>query len=117
MHNLPLPQEPDGIVDIGIVTEPQDIVVGNAGLLLRCQILCQIRDHLTGDLHGSGAPRRAGGGDRINAGSMIHKVSVKPGGSDLIFTEVSGELMDDGSNHLQVPQLFGSYLVLRNVPN
>lgn len=73
---------------------------------IRCQILCQIRDHITGDLHGSGAPRRAGGGDRINAGSMIHKVSVKPGGSDLIFTEVSGELMDDGSNHLQVPQLF-----------
>ena len=35
----------------------------------------------------------------------IHKVSVKPGGSNLIFTEVSGELMDDGSNHLQVPQL------------
>ena len=36
MHNLPLPQEPDGIVDIGVVTEPQDIVVGNAGLLLWC---------------------------------------------------------------------------------
>ena len=36
MHDLALTEEFDDVVDIGVVTESEDIVIGNAGLLLRC---------------------------------------------------------------------------------
>ena len=34
VYDLPLPQELDDVVDVGIVTEPQDVVVGYPCLLL-----------------------------------------------------------------------------------
>ena len=34
MHDLPLPQKLDGLADVGIVAEAEDVVVGHAGLLL-----------------------------------------------------------------------------------
>ena len=34
MDNLPLPQEPDHIVDVRIVGKPQDIIIGHPGFLL-----------------------------------------------------------------------------------
>ena len=34
MNDLPLPEKTDHIVDIGIVAEPQDVVVGYPSLLL-----------------------------------------------------------------------------------
>ncbi len=39
MHDLPLPQELDGIPHIGVVTEAEDVVVGHAGLLLCCNCI------------------------------------------------------------------------------
>lgn len=36
MHDFPGAQELDDIVDIRVVAEPQDVVVGDAGLLLCC---------------------------------------------------------------------------------
>ena len=59
MHDLPLPQEADGVVDIRIVAEAEDVVVGDAGLLLCRQILCQIRNHIPGNLDTARTPRRA----------------------------------------------------------
>ena len=34
MHHLALPEELDDIVDIGIIAQPQDVVIGDPGLLL-----------------------------------------------------------------------------------
>ena len=34
MHDLPLPQELDGIPHVGVVAEAEDVVVGDAGFLL-----------------------------------------------------------------------------------
>lgn len=34
VDNFPFPQELDDIVDIGIIRDPQDVVIGHAGLLL-----------------------------------------------------------------------------------
>ena len=34
VDDLPLPEEFDDIVDIGIVTQPQNVVIGDPGLLL-----------------------------------------------------------------------------------
>ena len=39
VHDLPLPQEPNGVVDIGIVTKAKDVVIGDAGLLLCCDLV------------------------------------------------------------------------------
>ena len=36
MHHFPGPQEFDDIVDIRVIAQPQDVVVGGAGLLLCC---------------------------------------------------------------------------------
>ena len=47
MHDFPGAQELDDIVDIRIVAEPQDVVVGDAGLLLCCQVLVQIGYNIT----------------------------------------------------------------------
>lgn len=44
MHDLPCPKEADGVDDIGILGNTQNIVVGGAGLLFRRQIFRQIRD-------------------------------------------------------------------------
>ena len=39
VDNLPLPQEADGVVYIRIVGQPQNVVVGEAGLLLWCDLV------------------------------------------------------------------------------
>lgn len=39
MDNLPFPQEADSIVDIRVVAETEDIVVGDAGFLLCCGLV------------------------------------------------------------------------------
>lgn len=36
MHHFPGSQELDDVVDIRVVAEPQDVIVGGTGLLLRC---------------------------------------------------------------------------------
>ena len=77
VNNFPLPEELDNVVDIRVVTHAENVVVGNAGFLLRRQILSQVCDHVPGDLHCGGAPRRAGGGSGVNAGRMIQEVCVK----------------------------------------
>ena len=76
---------------------------------IRCQILGQIRNDIAGDLHRGGGPRIAGGKLRVDADGVIHEIGIKTGGSDLLLAEISGELMDQGANHLQVPQLLGPY--------
>ena len=36
MHNLPLAQELDNVIYVRVVAQAEDVVVGNAGLLLWC---------------------------------------------------------------------------------
>lgn len=61
---------------------------------IRRQILSQIGNDISGDLHGGGGPGVAGGKLGVHPRGVVHKVGVKPGGPDLILTEVAGELMD-----------------------
>ena len=105
MHDLPGAQEFDDIVDIRVVTEPQDVVIGDAGLLLRRQVLGQIGDQVALDRHGRRVPREAGGCGGIDTGGVIHKVGVEAGGLDVLLRQIAGQLVDDGADHLQMPQL------------
>lgn len=41
MHDLAGPQELDDIVDVGVIRQPQDVVIGYTGLLLCCKVKVQ----------------------------------------------------------------------------
>ena len=69
------------------------------------KILSEVRDGIAGDLHGGGRPGAAGGKLREHTGGVIHKIGVEAGLLDLIYREVPRELMDDGADHLKMPQL------------
>lgn len=94
VHDLSLPQEADDVIYVRVVGQTEDVVIGEAGLLLGGQILGQIGNDISGDLHGRGGPGVAGSKLGVHACGVIHKIGVKPGGPDLIPTEVAGELMD-----------------------
>ena len=80
------------------------------------QILRQIGNQVALDGHGCGIPREAGGRRRIDACGVIHKIGVETAGFDILFTEISGQLMHDGADHLQMPQLLCAQRSIGNVP-
>ena len=99
MHHLTGPEEFDDIVHIRIIGQSQDIVVGHPRLLLRCQILRQIRNRIALDLHTGRAPGESGGGGGIDPGGMIHKIGRKRRIPVLLILHISGQLVNDGPNH------------------
>ena len=68
------------------------------------QVLGEVGDDVAGGLDGPGAPGEAGGGGGVDPGGMVHKVGGKGGILDLILFQVPGQLVDDGADHLHVPQ-------------
>lgn len=109
MNDFPLPKETDDIVHIRVVRQAQDVVVGKAGLLLRSQILGQIRDNVARDLHGGGRPGIARGELGIYASGVVHKISVESRSFDLVIIQVSSELMDQSAYHFQVTKFLRTY--------
>ena len=71
-----------------------------------CQILCQVGNEIAFDLHGCRRPGESGRGSWVYTGSMINKIRVKTTALDLFFREIFRQLVNDGSNHLQVAQFF-----------
>ena len=117
MHQLPLTQKADRIPHVVVIRQTQDIVVGGAGFLLRCKILCQIRDHIPGRLEkacGKGLP---GSGNGVDPGGMIHKVGIKPGALDLLRGQIPGQLIHDRGDHFNVTEFFGAQRSIGNVPH
>src|SRR5699024_8478996 len=106
VDDLPGSEEFDDVVDVRVVAQPQNIVVGNAGLLLCRQVLGKVGDQIALYRHAGGVPGRPGGGGGIDTGSMVHEVGIKPGGADLLLGQVPGQLMHNGADHLQVPKFF-----------
>ena len=79
------------------------------GRTICCQVLCQIGDSIAGGLHRGGTPGSTGSSSGVYAGGVINEIGVKSCGFDLLIGEVSGQLMNYGSYHLQMTQLFGTY--------
>ena len=104
MDNLAFAQEPDDVVDIRVVAEPENVVIRHARLLLCRHILDQICHRVAGDRHGCSRPRRAGGCLRIDARRMIDKIGGEALLLHLLFGERSRQLMDNRADHLQMPQ-------------
>lgn len=112
MDDLPFPEEADGGDDVGVIHQPEDIIVGGAGLLLGGHVLGEVSDGVAGGLEGGGGEGHSACGLRPDAGGVIHKVDVKAGFFDLLDGEVAGELVDDGADHLQMRQLIGTTLIV-----
>ena len=105
MHDLARPQELDDVVDVGIVGKAQDVIVGHARLLLGGEVLGEVGDGIARDLHRRRRPRIAGGELREHAGRVVDEIGIEAGLPDLIYREVPRELVDDGADHLKMPQL------------
>ena len=108
MHDLTGPQELDDVVYVRVVAEPQDVVVGDAGLLLGGQILRQVGDQVTLDGHGSGVPRKAGGRRGVDARGVIHEIGVEAALLDVLLAEIPGQLMHNGADYLQMSQFLSA---------
>ena len=75
---------------------------------IRRQILRQVRDGVARDLHGARRPRVARGELRENACRVVDKIGLESSLLDLFLREISRELVDDRTDHLQMPQLLGA---------
>lgn len=110
MHKLPLAQEANGIPHIVVIRQPQDVVIGGACLLLCCQILCQIRDHISSRLKEAGCEGLPGSSNGVNARGVIHKIGVKAGTLDLLRCQIPCQLVYNCGNHFYMTEFFGTYI-------
>ena len=116
MHDLALTEEADDVVHIRVVGKPQDVVVGQAGLLLCRQILDEIGHGVAGDGDAARAPRRAGGRLRIDARRMIGEVGREARFPLLLLRQIPCQLVNDRTDHLQMPKLLRAQRSIGNVP-
>ena len=108
VDDLPLAQEADDVADVGVVAQAQDVVVGDAGLLLGGHILGEVGENVALDADACGIPGCAGGGSGVDAGRVVHEVGLVSGLFDLLGRHVARELVDDCADHLKVSQLLGT---------
>ena len=106
MDDLPGTQELDGIVDVRIIGQAQNVVVGQARLLFGGQILRQVGDYVAGNADGACRPGKTGRRGGIDSRGMIHKVGVKSGSPDVLVGQVSRQLVNNSPHHLQMSQFF-----------
>ena len=109
MHDFPFPQETDYIADIRVVGQAENIIIGEPGFLLRSHILRQIGDNIARNLRGGGGPGIAGGKLGEDAGGVVYKIRVESSRFNLLLIQVARKLMDQRSNHLQMPQFLCTY--------
>ena len=87
MNSLTLAQEPQGISHIGIIYEPDEVVISDTGLLLCRKVLVKIGKNISlySDIfHVKGS---AGCGNRINTRRMIDKIRRKAAFFDLFLAQ------------------------------
>ena len=109
VNNFTLPKKANDIVDVWVIGQAEDIVIGDTGFLLCGQVFGEVGNNIPSDLHGGSRPGIARGELGIYSCGMIHEISVKPGGFDLVIAQIVGELMDQSAHHFQVPKLFCTY--------
>lgn len=106
MCDLSLTEEFDGIADIGIVYETEDVIIGYTSLLFGCEVFVQIGKYITLDSDIGRGKGCSCGRLRINACGMIDKIGVKARFFDFLGGQVSGELIKDRRNHFHVGKFF-----------
>ena len=110
MHDLALAEEFDHVVDVGVVGQTQDIVVGRARLLLGGEVLVKIGEDIALDADVLHIKRHARRGDGVRAGGVIYEIRREWCSVDLLKREIFGKLMDYRRHHLEMRELFGAYV-------
>lgn len=104
MHHFPHSEEPERICHVRIFHNTKQVVVGCACFLLCCQILKQIRKNISLGLVLTGIMRNTCSRCGPQSRCMVHVIRVKSGFFDLLHGHVSGELIDDRTDHFQMCQ-------------
>ena len=100
MDYLTFTKKLDRVTDIGIVSKPENVVVGQAGFLLSSKVFVYISNSVTGTLEDFRRKWYTRGGYRINACSVVNKIGVKTTVFYLLEGEVTGQLVNDGPQKL-----------------
>ena len=85
MDNLPFPQKFDHVIDIRIITDSQNIVIGNSCLLFCCQIFRQVGDGVALYRHGFCGPGGTCCGGRVNSDGPVDKIGREGRIFDLVL--------------------------------
>lgn len=116
VDDLTLSQEADRIADFRVFDHTEDVLIGGAGFLLCRQVLEQIRDGIALGLEFTGVEGNAAGCLRPDTGSVVDIVGSEAGGLDLLRSQVSGQLMDDGGHDLQMGQFLRTCIGIEMLP-
>lgn len=117
MHDFTLPEEADDVVDIGVIRETQDVVIGRACLLFGAHILGEIGDNVALDSDRSGGPGSAAGKLGIDPCGVIDKIGIKARFFDFFDAHIAGQLMHQRTYHLQMAQFFRTCRSIGNGPH
>ena len=88
MHNLTRTQEPDRICNFLVLYQTQDIVIGAAGFLFRCQILRQVGNRVALGLEFAGIEGDSPCGLRPQRQGMVHIIFIKARCLNLLWGQV-----------------------------
>ena len=71
--------------------------------LIRGEVFVKVGDRVALGLHICRRPRHTACRCRVNTGRVIHIIRSESGIHDLFAAEIASELVNDGSDHLQMP--------------
>ena len=110
VHELALTKEFDRLANIGIVDHAKDVVVRDARLLLRRQILVEIGDDvaLDSDIFHIGGD--ACGARGVDACGVVDEILREGRAFDLGDGQIFGQLGEDRAHHLEMRELLGSHV-------
>ena len=90
MDNFPFPEEANDIVDIRIITEPKNIIVGDPGFLFSCQILRQVCNRVAFYGYGGPIPGESGCRAGIYTCGVVNEIGSKGRILILIVLQIPG---------------------------
>lgn len=102
VNDFPLTKKTDGVADLRIFYQTKDVVISSPGFLFCCHIFMEIGNGISFGLKVSSGPWSAAGRLRPECQSMIDIIFVKTRFFNLLRGQISGQLMDDGTDNLHV---------------
>lgn len=116
MDNLSFAEEADRITDFRIFNKTQNIIIRSAGFLLRSHILMKIRNWITFRLESCSTPRSAAGCLRPESESMIYIIFIKTRFFKLFRSQITGELVYNGTDNLKMGEFLRTWIVIDIAP-
>ena len=108
MHDLALAKVLDGVSDVGVIHQAQNVVVGGSRLLLCCQVLVEVGDDVSLDGDGAHGVREACGRCGVNSRGVVDEIRGEGAAFNFAFAEPLCQLIENGRHHLQMRQFLRS---------